>query len=180
MTAAHARVVSAIGPSRLAAAAQCIGAPATVYAEYIREVAFELGQQRITLAVNGDSETTELLARTFLDRGGLTVECYVSDPPRRHRTWPRGTEIVRLPPELIPLALVQTADVVLCVGFGIGTVLEICLAKLHSRAHVLICRHLVSRPLPAECAFDRLSYIDSATQLAAALESPWQSANASR
>jgi hypothetical protein len=75
-----------------------------------------------------------------------------------------------VPANGIPVSLVRAADVVLCIGFGTGTALEVCLAKFESRAQVLVLRELVSSRLPKECAFDRLSYV-SINGLGAALSS---------
>jgi 5-methylthioadenosine/S-adenosylhomocysteine deaminase len=151
-------VVTGIGPTSLQAAAVCLGISVDLYAERICSVARTLTRWRVTLAVNGDSESTAVLARAFLEAGENPVCWYVQEATDSRAARVRSTTVV-VPPKDIPASLLRAADVVLCVGFGTGTALEVCLAKFESRARVLVLKELVSSRLPKECAFDRLEYV---------------------
>ena len=163
------RVVTGIGPSRLRSAAVDLGISTDAYGEQIRSVARTLARWRVTLAVNGDSESTCVLATAFLEASENPVRWFVQRAVGSCAANARF-ETVIVSPKDIPVSLVGPADVVLCIGFGTGTALEVCLAKFESRAQVFVLRELVSSPLPKECAFDRLSYVRT-NDLDAALSS---------
>jgi hypothetical protein len=150
-------------------AAVDLGISADSYGEQIRSVARTLARWRVTLAVNGDSESTCVLGRAFLEASENPVHWYVQRATKSCAATARSKTMV-VPANGIPVSLVRAADVVLCIGFGTGTALEVCLAKFESRAQVLVLRELVSSRLPKECAFDRLSYV-SINGLGAALSS---------
>jgi hypothetical protein len=163
------RVVTGIGPSDVGSAAANLGISAESYREHICSAAQTLAQWRVTLAVNGDSESTCVLANAFLEASDNPVRWYLQQAMETPVVSARSETVV-VPPKDIAVSLVRAAHVVLCIGFGTGTALEVCLAKFESRAHVLVLRELVSNRLPKECTFERLSYI-SATDLDAALSS---------
>lgn len=161
------RVVTGIGPTSIRSAAIALGISADSYDEQIHLVGRTLARWQVTLAVNGDSESTCVLARAFLEASENPVRWYVQRTSKSLAASVRS-EIMVIPANGIPASLVRAADVVLCIGFGTGTALEVCLAKFESRAQVLVLSELVSSRLPRECAFDRLSYI-SINDLSAAL-----------
>lgn len=161
--------VTGIGPTSLRSAAVALGISADSYGEHIRLVARTLARWHVTLAVNGDSETTNILASAFLESSENSVLWYVQRRTKFLAPSVRS-KIIVVPANGIPASLVRDADVVVCIGFGTGTALEVCLAKFESRAQVLVLRELVSNRLPKECSFDRLSYI-SINRLSAALAS---------
>jgi hypothetical protein len=163
------RVVSVIGPTSVQSTAAVLGISADAYKRQIRLVARTLARWRVTLAVNGDSETSFVLAHAFLRASDNPVRWYVQRATDPWASGPRSTAVV-VSPKDIPASLVRIADVVLCIGFGTGTALEVCLAKFESSARVLVLSELVSDRLPRECGFNRLFYI-SATSLGPALSS---------
>jgi len=163
------RVVTGIGPTSLQSASVNLDISTDRYVAQIRSVARTLARWPVTLAVNGDSESTCLLGRAFLDAGENPVRWYVQEAAEPRAASARSTTVV-VPSKDIPTSLLRAADVVLCIGFGTGTALEVCLAKFESCAQVFVVRELVSSRLPKECAFDRLSYV-SINDLDAALSS---------
>ena len=163
------RVVTGIGPTSLQSAAVHLGISAESYGKQIRSVARTLARWRVTLAVSGDSESTCVLARAFLEEGENPVCWYIVEEAPDCAASARSTTMA-LQPKDIPASLLRAADVVLCIGMGTGTALEICLAKFESTAQVLVLKELISSRLPNECTFDRLSYV-SINGLGAALSS---------
>ena len=163
------RVVSGIGPTSVDSAAAHLGISVESYVEQIRSVAMTLARWPVTLAVNGDSESTCVLAQAFLEASNNPVRWYLQQAIPSPAVTARSKSVV-LQPKDIPASLVRTADVVLCIGFGTGTALEVCLAKFESNAQVFVLTELISSRLPKECSFDRLSYI-SAAELDAGLAS---------
>jgi hypothetical protein len=163
------RVVTGIGPTSLRSASVNLDISIERYIGQIRSVARTLARWRVTLAVNGDSESTYVLGRAFLQAGENRVRWYVQEETQPCAASARSTTVV-VPSRDIPVSLLRAADVVLCIGFGTGTALEVCLAKFESFAQVFVVRELVSGRLPKECAFDRLFYV-SIDDLSAALSS---------
>lgn len=163
------RVVTGIGPTSLRSASVNLDISIERYIGQIRSVARTLARWRVTLAVNGDSESTCVLGRAFLQAGENRVRWYVQEETQPCAASARSTTLI-VPSRDIPVSLLRAADAVLCIGFGTGTALEICLAKFESCAQVFVIRELVSSRLPKECAFDRLFYV-SINDLSAALSS---------
>lgn len=163
------RVVTGIGPTSVDSTAAHLGISAELYVERIRSVARTLALWRVTLAVNGDSESTCVLAQAFLEASENPVRWYLQQAIESPAVTARSETVV-LPPNDIPATLVRAADVVLCIGLGTGTALEVCLAKFESSAQVFVLTELVSSRLPKECSFERLSYI-SVSELDTALAS---------
>ncbi len=161
-------VVAAIGPSSIAQVVRHLGIRAEDYEARICVVAQRLARWPMTLTVNADSESTASFAQRFLIAGGRHVRLLTSTVGLR--AWPaETTELVRLPAKQIPYSLVGLADVILCLGMGTGTALEVCLAKFESEAIVAVMTELVSCRLPRECDFKRLVYLDEMSQLDALL-----------